>query len=207
MNAAMNDSMNDAPNTSVTASVTAGYAMPARALHWLMAAGFVFMWGCGYAMTSLPSLIADDSPLEELLYMLHISTGVLLLVLLLTRIAVRHVCAPPPPAAGLSRFDERASHAAHIALYVLPAMIIITGWVEVDLGGHAPPFYGLGELPMLLPETEYIAGFEVEFVLETVHRWLAYGMLCLALVHAGAVAKHRWLDRNDVLHRMSLWRK
>jgi len=203
----MTDFMNDSTTDSMTDSMTPGYAMPARALHWLMAAGFVFMWACGYAMTSLPSLIEDDSPFEELLYMLHISTGVTLFALLIARVAVRRVYPPPPPVAGLSRFEVRASHAAHILLYVLPAMIITVGWVEVDFGGHAPPFYGLGELPMLLPEVEYIAGFEVEEVLETAHRWLAYGMLCLALAHAGAVVKHRWIDRNDVFHRMSLGRR
>ena len=55
------------------------YHLSARMIHWGMAAGFVFMWACGYAMTTL---VEDDSPLEEFLFDLHISTGVTLLALL-----------------------------------------------------------------------------------------------------------------------------
>ena len=45
------------------------YHPAARLIHWAMALGFVFMWGCGYAMTTL---VEDDSPLEEFLFDLHI---------------------------------------------------------------------------------------------------------------------------------------
>ena len=48
------------------------YHVSARLIHWIMAVGFVFMWGCGYAMTTL---VAEDSPLEEFLFDLHISVG------------------------------------------------------------------------------------------------------------------------------------
>ena len=61
------------------------YHLAARLMHWIMAAGFVFMWGCGYAMTTL---VEDDSSLEELLFDLHISVGVTLLALLAARIAI-----------------------------------------------------------------------------------------------------------------------
>lgn len=54
------------------------YSLAARLIHWIMAAGLAFMWCCGYAMTTL---VAEDSPLEELLFGLHISTGVTLLLL------------------------------------------------------------------------------------------------------------------------------
>ncbi len=181
----------------------AGYAAPARLLHWLMAAGFVFMWASGFSMTEL---VEEDGPLEELLYTLHMSTGFALFLLLLARIAVRRMFPPPPPVAGLEQWEERASHAAHIALYALPLMVIMVGWVEVDMGGHRMPFYGLFSW-QVLPDVEYVGGYELAEVMEEIHKWLAYGMLCLALIHAGAVAKHRWVDHNDVFHRMSPLRK
>ncbi|MCY4470689.1 MAG: cytochrome b/b6 domain-containing protein, partial [Thiotrichales bacterium] len=64
------------------------YHLATRLIHWIMAVGFVFMWGCGYAMTTL---VVEDSPLEEFLFDLHISVGVTLLALLAVRIAVRLV--------------------------------------------------------------------------------------------------------------------
>ena len=76
------------------------YHLTARLMHWIMALGFVFMWACGYAMTSL---VEDDSPLEELLFDLHISVGVTLLALLVLRIAIRLVHRPPPLIRGVER--------------------------------------------------------------------------------------------------------
>ena len=37
--------------------------------------------------------------------------------------------------------------------------------------------------------------------------WLAYAMLGVAAVHVAAVAKHRWIDRHDVLRRMTFGRR
>ena len=85
------------------------YHLAARLMHWIMALGFVFMWGCGYSMTTL---VEDDSPLEEFLFDLHISIGVTLLALLVVRIAVRLVHAPAAaagvdPGAGAHRRASR----------------------------------------------------------------------------------------------------
>ena len=74
------------------------YAPATRILHWLMAAGFVFMWGCGYVMTTW---VKEDSPLEELLFDLHISTGVMLIALLAARVALRIFNRPPPSPSGI----------------------------------------------------------------------------------------------------------
>ncbi len=35
------------------------YHVAARLLHWAMAVGFAFVWGCGYAM---PRLVVEDGP-------------------------------------------------------------------------------------------------------------------------------------------------
>ena len=77
------------------------YHLAARLMHWIMVVGFVFMWGCGYAMTSL---VEDDSPLEEFLFDLHISVGVTLLALLVLRIAIP----PDSPAAAAASDDPGA---------------------------------------------------------------------------------------------------
>lgn len=176
------------------------YARPARILHWLMAALFIFMWAGGYIMSEF---VEEDTLLEKALYQLHMSTGVALFALLIARIFVRRRNAPPPPLASLSAWEARASHFAHIALYVLPALVVIAGWVQVDMGGHHVPFYWLFTFPSLLPDIEVIGGFELEEPLEDVHKYLAYTMLAVAVVHAAAVGKHRWADGHDVLGRMA----
>lgn len=174
------------------------YSLSAQTLHWLMAFGFVFMWACGYAMTSL---VADDSALQETLFGLHISIGVSLLVLLIIRIGVRLTSAAPAPFQSLQNWEKLASHLGHLALYALPLLIIFIGWAESDFGGHGVHFFGL-TLPKVFPTMETLWGVNLETATATIHKWLAYTMLGVFVVHVGAVIKHR-IEGHDVLTRMT----
>ncbi|MEX0318275.1 MAG: cytochrome b [Ruegeria sp.] len=175
------------------------YAFSARVLHWLMAAGFIFMWACGYAMTSL---VPDDSPIEEFLFALHISIGVTLLALLVLRIAIRMISTPPPLPALMPKWEKIGSHVGHFGLYLLPAAVILVGWAEIDFGGHGAKWFGLS-LPKVFPTVKTLWGLNLEDAMESLHRWLAYAMLALTVVHVAAVIKHRWIDGHDVLGRMT----
>ena len=97
------------------------YHASIRTVHWLMALGFLFMWGCGYAMTSI---VADDSPLQEILFGLHISIGVTLLFLLIVRIAIRLGVGAPPLSPAIPRIERIGAHLGHLGLYALPVLII-----------------------------------------------------------------------------------
>ena len=171
------------------------YHVSARLIHWIMALGFVFMWGCGYTMTTL---VEEDSPLEEFLFDLHISVGVTLLVLLLARIAIRVAFTPPPLPASIRGLERTAAHLGHAALYALPALVIAAGWAETNFGGHTVQWFGV-ELPRIFPET----GEGLQDLSADVHMWLAYTMLVVAAGHVAAAFKHRWIDGHDVIRRMT----
>ena len=145
------------------------YHLSARLMHWLMALGFVFMWGCGYAMTTL---VEEDSPLEEFLFDLHISVGVTLLALLVARIAIRLAYRPPPLPEAIRGPERTAAHLGHAALYALPALVIAVGWAETNFGGHTVQWFGV-EMPRVFPET----GEALQDLSADVHKWLAYTML------------------------------
>ena len=171
------------------------YHLAARLIHWIMALGFVFMWGCGYTMTTL---VEEDSALEEFLFDLHISVGVTLLALLVARIAVRLAYRPPPLPASIRGLERTAAHLGHAALYALPALVIAAGWAETNFGGHAVQWFGV-EMPQVFPET----GETLQILSTDVHRWLAYTMLAVAAGHVAAAYKHRWIDGHDVIARMT----
>ena len=175
------------------------YSIAARILHWLMAIGFLFMWACGYAMTSL---VADDSPIQEFLFGLHISIGVTLLLLLVIRIAVRLAQRPPALPKGLARWERIGSQLGHWGLYLLPAATIAVGWAETDFGGHGVAWFGI-EMPKIFPTRERLFGFDLEMTTATLHLWFAYTMLGLAVLHVAAVVKHKWVDGHDLLTRMT----
>ncbi len=179
------------------------YAFSARVLHWLLAAGFLFMWVCGYAMTSL---VSEDSPAEEFLFQLHISMGITLLMLLALRILVRVTNAPPPIPASLTRWEKTGSHLGHLGLYLLPLATILVGWAEIDFGGHEMKWFSV-PMPQIFPTQEVLWGFSLEDAMEVLHRWLAYTMLILTIAHVAAVVKHRWVDGHDVLYRMTFGKR
>lgn len=155
------------------------------------------MWACGYAMTSL---VKEDTPLEEALFSLHISVGVTLLFLLVLRIVIRVGSVTPAPLASLSPWERVGSHMGHIALYVLPAVIIGLGWAETDFGGHGVTWFGVA-MPKLLPTMDTLWGIGLEGAMSQLHKYLAYGMLAVVVVHVAAVIKHR-VAGHDVLGRM-----
>ena len=172
------------------------YHLSARLIHWIMAVGFVFMWGCGYTMTTL---VEEDSPLEEFLFDLHISVGVTLLALLVARIALRLAYPPPPLPEAIRALERTAAHLGHAALYALPALVIAAGWAATNFGGHTVQWFGI-EMPRVFPET----GEALQDLSADVHQWLAYTMLAIAAGHVAAAFKHRWLDGHDVIRRMTL---
>ena len=146
------------------------------------------------------AMLADlkEAALIEYLYDLHISIGVTLLVLLVLRIVIRIMYTPPQLPAAIPRVERIGAHLGHWALYVLPAFIIACGWAETNFGGHTVHWFGI-EMPQVFPA----AGEDFEEWAELFHMWLAYTMLVIALVHIAAVGKHRWIDRHDVLSRMT----
>ena len=177
------------------------YHLAARLLHWIMAVGFVFMWLCGFSMANV---VPDDSIIEETLFFLHISVGVTLFFALVARIAIRFMFKPPPLSPDhISQFDRAGAHIAHAALYALPFLVICIGWAEVDFGGHQVQWFGVN-VPKIFPTMETLGSLDVEELTETLHRWLAYTMLGVALVHVAAVFKHRWFDKHDILVRMTI---
>ena len=93
------------------------YHLSARLNHWIMALGFVVMWGSGYAMTTL---VEDDSSLQEFLFGLHISVGVTLLALLVLLIAIRFNHRPPPLPPSIRGLERTALHLGHAVLTRFP---------------------------------------------------------------------------------------
>ncbi|SDR47861.1 cytochrome b/b6 domain-containing protein [Pseudovibrio sp. Tun.PSC04-5.I4] len=176
------------------------YVRSSRILHWLMALGFLAMWLIGYVMT-LPSV--DETELQESLFDLHISIGVTLLGLLLVRVVIRLVNRPPALPEGLSSWEKVGSHLGHLGLYLLPLIVMVVAWAEVDFGGYGVKWFTIA-MPKVFPTMETFAGVNLEEATALAHKWLAWSLLGLVAVHVAAVLKHRYWDGHDVIYRMSL---
>lgn len=168
------------------------YAPLAKWLHWIIAALILAIIPAGVAMSN-----AAPGPLQDRLYLLHRSTGLLILALAIIRLAVRWSHGAPAPYAGLTRFERIASTATHHLLYALLFLMPIVGWLMASAFGATTSFFGLFDMPNLVGRNETL--FKV---LQAAHKAGGILMALLVLMHIGGALRHTFIKRDIVLWRM-----
>ena len=179
---------------------TRRYSFVIRCLHWGMAAGFVFMWASGY---TIANLLAEDDPRLDTLIGLHMSVGVLTVLLLIVRIAARVLTARPPLPAAIAARERWLALLTHRAFYAGIAATAAAGWIMTNLYGYDVLLFGTA-LPRLVAARESLFGGAVYPAAGTVHAVFAYGLMALTALHVGAVIKHRVRDGIRLLPRIAL---
>ena len=168
------------------------YAPSAKWLHWIMALLVLGLIPAGITMSNL-----ESGPLQDRLYMLHRSTGVLIFALVLVRIIVRMTCGAPPAYAGLTRFERVASAATHHSLYLLLLVMPLLGWVMTSAYGASISFFGLFDLPQIVAKNEGL--FKLT---QTLHKAGGILMALLVILHVAGALMHTFIKRDVVLWRM-----
>lgn len=160
-------------------------------LHWLLALMILGSLGVGLYMTGLPF-----SPARLKLYNWHKWAGVTILVLSALRLLWR-LTHRPPPSLPMPAWQQRASRAAHAALYALFFAVPLAGWAYSSAAGFPVVLFGVLPLPdFVVPDRALSAS------LKPLHRWLAYALAALIALHVVAALKHHFVDRDGLLLRM-----
>ncbi len=128
---------------------------------------------------------------------LHKSFGILVGLLFLARLAWRIRQGFPAPLAGWKRWEQCLSHAVHLALYLIPLLMIISGYLISTAEGHPVDVFGVLELPSLLSLGQTQADRAGD-----VHRWLGWLLIGLLILHVAGALKHTLVDRDATLRRM-----
>ena len=173
---------------------SARYSLTHRVLHWTMAVAILIAIPGGIVMGSLP-----PGGLQNNVYDLHKSLGVLVLVLAIVRIVVKRRNGVPAPASGLPAWQVMASTSVHHALYALMVVVPALGFVANSFYGAPIPFFWLFTIPTFTPHNEDIAG-----AIFSVHTALAILFSLLIAVHIAAALYHRYALKDAVFARMSL---
>ncbi|MEP9368584.1 cytochrome b/b6 domain-containing protein [Xanthobacter sp. VNH20] len=169
------------------------YTMMMRSLHWLTVALVLTVYGLTYVV----DLFARGTPERGAVWGLHISFGLVLLVVVLWRLVVRAVGPLPAPSAALSRLMYIASHAVHMILYVLLIATPVLGITMTFLRGQSISLFGL--LTIASPFTP-----DRDFARQVlwVHENSANLLMIVAALHALAALYHHFVRKDDVLQRM-----
>jgi cytochrome b561 len=171
---------------------TPRYRLPAQILHWLTALAIVCGVGMGIAMVNV-----GQGPLQNQLFDLHRSFGVLILTLTGFRLLWRLYSPPPPMVADMPAWQARVAHVVHVALYMLLFAVPLVGWAGTSAFGAPITVFGLFRMPMLLSQDRELAD-----VLLKLHMTLAFTLCALLAAHIGAALHHHFIRKDDTLRRM-----
>lgn len=168
------------------------YSPWGKTLHWVSALMILFIIPAGIVMTNI-----GQGRLQNNLYDLHRSFGVLVFVITLSRVLVRIAHGAPGPAAGLTPFERVASATVHYAMYALLIAMPIGGWLMTSAYRVDVSVFGLFTLPHLVAQNEDTFKF-----FQRMHFIGGVTMALLVLLHIAATIKHTFVSRDTVLWRM-----
>ncbi len=137
-----------------SAAQRARYTRAAQALHWLSALLMLAILPIAWHMT----MLARDNPQRETWYTVHKSIGLTILALSVARVIWRGSHPPPAlPGTMMVRLERWTAQASHWALYIVLFAMPISGYMLSAGGGHPVSYFGLFELPALLPANPDLA--------------------------------------------------
>jgi len=156
------------------------YPLPAKVLHWLTVMLVVFM-----VSTAVLAKQLNDGPWSDTLFIMHKTTGIITLTIVLLRLCYRVTVWWRKQEATSGRRAE-----LHWLLYAIVILVPLVGWAGISDFGAREIFPGF-TLPAIWPEH---AGYDE--VLFTFHACLAFSLLALVALHIG-LAMQDYMMRAD----------
>jgi cytochrome b561 len=162
-------------------------------LHWVMAITVFGLFGLGYWMVDLDyySEWYRSAPA------LHKSIGITLLLLWSVRVVWRFTQPSLNAIETHKIWEVRLATLVHALLYVLMLVIMLSGYLISTADGRGIDVFNLLTVPSLgelFENQEDVAG--------NIHKWLAYGVVGLAVLHALAALKHHFINKDRTLIRI-----
>ena len=162
--------------------------------HWISAVSIFGLFGLGDYMVDLTYYHQWYKTAPEL----HKSIGIMVFILMLLRLCLRLQQVNPSHLDSHNLLERKAGKITHTLLYCLIFTVMITGYLISTADGRGIEVFELVTVPAIgsiIENQEDIAG--------AIHKWLAYLLLGLALLHALAALKHHFIDKDDTLRRMT----
>ncbi|MES2509098.1 MAG: cytochrome b [Pseudomonadota bacterium] len=185
-----------------TAATPAKYTRTAMALHWVIALlisiNLVLIWFVNYWPEERVRLVIDT----------HKSIGITVLGLAIVRLLWRYSHKPPALPTHYKRWEQRASHWAHIALYGVMLLLPISGWLHdsawKDAATHPMQLFGLVPWPRIgwIMNIEPATKEMLHDAFGLLHTVASYLLYVLWVAHVGGALKHQFVDKDPELQRM-----
>lgn len=169
----------------------AAYTGISRGLHWSVAVLIFGMFALGWYMTAM-----EDDPGIDWYFMVHKSIGVVVLLLVLTRLFWRFGNPPAPLPNQLPHWQVTASKISHWLLYGTMIAMPVAGLLGAFLSKDGLVFFGY-QLPRVFSASHDLSEFFF-----SAHSTIAWVLVGLITLHVLATFKHLFIDKDGVFQRM-----
>jgi cytochrome b561 len=191
------------------------YTKTAIVLHWLIALLIIGMLALGLWMSELPKdapkvaefdlfdlglytvSMPEPVSVRTFYFNLHKSCGLTLLALILLRVFWRVSHKAPEFPATMKVWEKKLSHAVHHSLYLLMLLVPVSGFVMSVYSKYGVAWFGT-------PLVNGLDNPQMRDVFKEMHEITAWVLLVIAALHIAAAIKHKVVDRDEVMRRMSL---
>ncbi len=170
------------------------YDAASRAFHWVTVALILMAAGLGLWIAHARP---EDEGFKLTLYNVHESIGATIWAVTLARLAWRLGHPPPPLPADLPGALKLAARLNHTAFYVWLLTMPVVGFVATNAWGFPLTWFGLVPLPDPVGKNVPLAE-----TLTSVHRLMAWSLVGMIALHAGAALWHQFVRRDGTLRKM-----
>jgi len=185
--------MTSVPDTAQQGRVLR-YSNTAVTIHWITVILVLAQAYFGFTFA-----LSEAGPARDAIFIWHKTTGVVILLLTLARLAYRLKNPPPPFPPDIPAWERFAAVWNHRLFYLLLIAMPIVGVTAASgmLPGSTIPLLG----GIAIPKVPGISNDLAE-TLGDVHVAAAWLLIALLVVHAAAALKHQFFDHNRAAGRM-----
>jgi len=169
------------------------FGLITKTFHWLSALTIFGLFALGYWMVDLDYY----SEWYQTAPHWHESIGILLLIVTIARLIWRSLNTKPAAIESHSIAVQRSSYTAHVILYIMLFLMMFSGYLIPTADDRLIAVFTWFDVPSLgelFADQEDVAGI--------IHKYGAYSIMAVAIVHALAALKHHFIDKDATLKRM-----
>ena len=191
------------------------YTKMAVILHWLIALGIFGMFALGWFMSDIPKeapkqlsfdlfnwgiytwQVPEEISPRSFYFNLHKSFGVTIFALILLRIVWRLTHTPPALLNSYKAIERKLANGTHRLLYLLMLVLPLSGVIMAMYSKYGIKWFGMS----------FIKGLDnnpMREIYKSVHEIVGLILLAFVIVHILGALKHKFIDKDDTLNRMSL---
>ena len=194
---------------------TSRYTKTAVILHWLIAIFIFGMFALGWYMSDLPKeapkamaydlfdwgiytwKLSEPTAPRSFYFNLHKSIGITIMALIIIRILWRITHRPPALLSSYKAWERKLATGAHHLLYLLMVALPVSGIIMATYSKYGIKWFGM-------PFIKGLDNNPLREIYKEAHEVIGIIILVVIGLHVAGALKHKIIDKDDTLKRISL---